>query len=65
MRYRAQNSHLIEKKQVNKVIIFLAPSDDVAKRRFEDMRKSDPTIQEAGLFQVKGDRLVDEYIGYI
>jgi hypothetical protein len=62
--YRAENSHLIDGKQVNRVRRFRASSDMVAKMRFHLMRKIDPTIQEAGLFRVRGNRLVAEYIGY-
>jgi hypothetical protein len=63
--YRAENSHLINRKQVNNVVNFRAPSDVVAKQRFVEMRTRDKTIQEAGLFRVKDEILVDEYIGYI
>jgi hypothetical protein len=63
-KYRAENSHLIEGAQVKKEVKFLAESDDEAKEIFAFMLK-DKTIQESGLFQVKGNRLVTEYVGYV
>ena len=64
-KFRAENSHLIEHKQVNKKVVFWAGSREKAKKRFKSMREKDPTIQEAGLFRVKDDSVVAEYIGYI
>mgnify|MGYP001559963595 CR=1 FL=1 len=64
-KYRAEMSHLIEGKQVNKPRIFWAATREEAKEKFQDLRKADKTIQEAGLFCVKDNSLVDEYIGYI
>ena len=64
-RYYMVNSHLIQGKQVNRKVILRAKSDDSAKKRFDDNRKKDPSIQEAGLYRAKDKVCIAEYIGYI
>jgi DNA polymerase/3'-5' exonuclease PolX len=64
-KFRAENSHWINNQQENKTVIFWAGSREKAREKFVSMRKKDTTIQEAGLFRVKDNSLVDEYIGYI
>lgn len=64
-KFRAENSHSIGERQVNRTVIFWAGSRRIAKEKFKSMRKKDETIQEAGLFREKDNSLVDEYIGYI
>jgi len=64
-RYYIHNSHLISGRQVNRVIILRVGSDDSARERFTNKRKSNPSIQEAGLYRAKDGVCISEYIGYI
>ena len=64
-RWRAENSHSISGKQENRVRIFWAASREAAIERFRSMQEADQSIHESGLFRVKDNSLVDEYIGYI
>ena len=64
-KFRAENSHLTNGKQVNKTVTFWAGSKERAQKKFKSMRTSDTTIQEAGLFRNKDNSLVAEYVGYV
>ena len=64
-KYRAETSHLIDGKQVNKTTTFWSASKKAAQDKFRGLRKTDPTIQEAGLFRARDNELVAEYIGYV
>ncbi|MGD0977399.1 MAG: hypothetical protein ABR875_03870 [Minisyncoccia bacterium] len=63
-KFRAENFHLINHEQVKKIVRFWS-SNKYAKDKFRQMRKDDPTIQEAALYREKNNELVDEYIGYV
>lgn len=63
--YRAVYCHSIDHRQINKIVIYGSRYEESVKKRFQDRRKSDPNIQEAGLNRVSDGVCVDEYIGYI
>ena len=63
-KYRAETSHSIGHKQVNKTKIFWAQSGKAAAEKFRVLREADPTIQEGALFRMRDNKIVAEYIGY-
>lgn len=64
-KYRAEMSHCIDHEQVNKVVTFWAQSGKFAKEKFRNLRRADQTIHEAGLFRMRDNQLIEEYIGYV
>ena len=63
-KYRAEMSHLIGGRQVNKPRTFWASSREKAKKKFQDLRRADESIQEARLSRVRDNSFVDDYVGY-
>lgn len=63
-RFYAIYCYLINRKQVNRRVIYRAWSEGTARRKFNDKRKNDPSIQEAGLYRAKDGACIDEYVGY-
>ena len=64
-KFRAVMSHCINGEQVNKTAIFQRASQKVAEKYFHRLRKADETIQEAGLWRVRDNQLIAEYVGYV
>ena len=62
--YRAETSHWVDGRQVNRKGFFQRSSEEGAKEHFHKRLKADRTIQEAALFRDRDHKLVDEYIGY-
>ena len=64
-KYRAEMSHSINHEQVNVNRTFWAQSKKVAREKFRNLLKADSSIQEAGLFRERDNKLTDEYNGYV